>query len=68
MCHHTQVVDAMQHGDMITAQDTLERLAEQYPTDRMALRLLSINYLARGDYQRGVPTARRSLDAAPDDP
>jgi hypothetical protein len=34
----------------------------------MAMRVLSFNYIARGDYQSGATQARHSLDASPDDP
>ena len=65
---HLHTVDAMRWCDGAAALHHLEQLAEQYPMDRMAMRLLSLNYLARGDYQRGVMQARRSLNACPDDP
>jgi tetratricopeptide (TPR) repeat protein len=65
---HLQTVDAMRsrHGAM--ALQHLEEIADRYPADRMAMRVLSFNYLARGDYQRGVARARQSLTACPDDP
>jgi tetratricopeptide (TPR) repeat protein len=65
---HLHTVDAMRCCDGAAALHHLEQLAEQYPMDRMAMRLLSLNYLVRGDYQRGVMQARRSLNACPDDP
>jgi hypothetical protein len=37
-----QAVDAMQRCDGVAALQHLEHLAEHYPADRMALRLLSL--------------------------
>jgi tetratricopeptide (TPR) repeat protein len=65
---HIQTVDAMQRNDTEAALALLERIAEQYPHDRMAMRLLSFNYIARGDYLQGLAQARRGLAARPDDP
>ncbi len=65
---HVQIVDAMASHDRVVAVQKLEELAVQYPNDRMGLRVLSFNYIARGDYQSGLEQARRSLAACPDDP
>ncbi|MGQ4810208.1 hypothetical protein NKDENANG_03657 [Candidatus Entotheonellaceae bacterium PAL068K] len=65
---HLQIVDAMQGHDRAAALHHLEQLTEQYPTDRMGMRVLSFTYIARGDYQRGLEQARRSLAACPDNP
>ena len=63
---HLQTVDAMQSGNGAAALHHLEAIADRYPADRMAMRVLSFNYLARGDYQRGLTQARHSLAAFPD--
>ncbi len=60
---HIRIVDAMSRSAGTEVMAHLEQLADLCPSDRMGLRLLSINYLARGDYQQGVPRARRSLEA-----
>jgi tetratricopeptide (TPR) repeat protein len=65
---HLRSVEAMHACDQAAALHHLEQLAEQYPLDRMALRVLSFTYLARGEYHRGLTRARRSLEARPDDP
>jgi tetratricopeptide (TPR) repeat protein len=65
---HLQTVDAMRSHNGAMALQHLEAIADRYPADRMAMRVLSFNYLARGDYQRGVTRARHSLAACPDDP
>lgn len=65
---HLRIVDAMQGCNQTTAMQHLEQLTEHYPTDRMALRVLSFNYLARGEYSRGLARAQESLKARPDDP
>ena len=65
---HLQTIDAMRSRDGETALQHLEKIAERYPADRMAMRVLSFNYLARGEYQRGMLQAQHSLDAFPDDP
>jgi len=65
---HTQVVDAIhQHNNVATLQH-LEALVEAYPTDHVATQVLSFVYSARGDKQRSLTQARRSLAASPDDP
>jgi tetratricopeptide (TPR) repeat protein len=65
---HLQTVDAMRWCDVAATQQHLEQLVEQYPTDRMAMRILSFNYITRGEYQHGLTQAQRSLDVCPDDP
>jgi tetratricopeptide (TPR) repeat protein len=65
---HLQTVDAMQSRHAEAALQHLEDIAERYPGDRMGMRVLSFNYIARGDYQRGATQAQHSLDAFPDDP
>jgi tetratricopeptide (TPR) repeat protein len=65
---HIQAVDAMQRNDTEATLALLEQIAEQYPHDRMAMRLLSFNYIARGDYLQGLVQARRGLATRPDDP
>lgn len=65
---HLQTIDAMRWRDGAAAMHHLEEIAEHYPADRMAMRVLGFNYIARGDYQCGVTRARHSLAACPDDP
>ena len=65
---HVRAVDAMDAGDSATAYATLERIAAEYPTDRLAVRVVGLNAIAQGNYRGGIDIARRSLAAAPDDP
>ena len=65
---HTQVVDAIRQQDNATTLERLEVLVEAYPTDHVATQVLSFVYSARGDKQRSLTQARRSLAASPDDP
>jgi tetratricopeptide (TPR) repeat protein len=65
---HVQAVDAMRRGDSATGYRMLERIAADYPTDRLAVRLVGLNCITQGDYRRGIDIARRSLDASPDEP
>lgn len=65
---HLQTIDALHARNGAAALQHLETITERYPGDRMAMRVLSFNYLARGDYQHGLTRARHSLDAFPDDP
>lgn len=65
---HVQIVDAMQKGDRETAQALLERASEDYPLDRLMVRSVGLNCIARGDYEGGISIARHSLDADPDEP
>jgi tetratricopeptide (TPR) repeat protein len=64
---HVQAVDAMHRGEQVMADEILDQLGAQYPTDRMAVRLLGFISIARGDYLRGLEIANQSLDACPDD-
>jgi tetratricopeptide (TPR) repeat protein len=64
---HLHTVDAMHRSAGAEVLDSLEHIVEQYPTDRMALRLLSILCIAQGTYAKGLARARRSYEAAPDD-
>jgi tetratricopeptide (TPR) repeat protein len=64
---HIRTVDAMHRSAGAEVLDYLEQIVEQYPTDRMALRLFSILCLAQGTYAKGLMRARRSYEAAPDD-
>lgn len=65
---HLHIVDAMKSHDRAATMHHLEALADHYPNDRMGLRVLSFNFIARGDYQGGLEQARRSLAACPNDP
>jgi tetratricopeptide (TPR) repeat protein len=64
---HVQAVDAMHRGQPLVADELLERIGAQYPTDRIAIRLLGFISIARGDYLGGLAIATRSLEACPDD-
>jgi tetratricopeptide (TPR) repeat protein len=64
---HVQAVDAMHRGEPLVADAILDRIGAQYPTDRMAVRLLGFICIARGDYLAGLEIANRSVDACPDD-
>jgi tetratricopeptide (TPR) repeat protein len=64
---HVQAVDAMHRGEQIVADEILDYIGEQYPTDRLAVRLLGFISIARGDYLGGLKIANRSLEACPDD-
>ena len=65
---HVQVVDAMQRGDSATGYRLLERITAEYPTDRIAVRILGLNCITQGNYRGGVDLARRSHEASPDEP
>ena len=65
---HVEAVDAMQHGDHTAAHGILDDVAARYPTDRMAVRLVGLHCITRGDYRGGIDLARRSLQACPDEP
>ena len=65
---HVRAVDALRRGDSANAYQVLERIAAEYPTDRMAVRLVGLNCITQGDYRRGIDLARRSLEASPDEP
>jgi tetratricopeptide (TPR) repeat protein len=64
---HVQAVDAMHRGEPLAADALLTQIGAQYPTDRLAVRLLGFICIARGDYLAGLEIANRSLDACPDD-
>lgn len=65
---HVQVVEALQRSQQGVAEALLEQIGAQYPTDRIAIRLLGFICIARGAYGEGLEIARRSVDACPDDP
>lgn len=65
---HVQTVDALQQGDRTKAQALLEDTSEHYPLDRLIVRSVGLNCIARGDYEGGIAIARRSLDADADEP
>ena len=65
---HVEAVDAMQRGDHAGAYRILDDVAARYPTDRMAVRLVGLHCITRGDYRGGIDLARRSLEACPDEP
>jgi tetratricopeptide (TPR) repeat protein len=65
---HVQVVDAMQRGDRERAHALLEEAADRYPLDRLIVRSVGLNCIARGHYEGGMGFARRSLDADPEEP
>ena len=65
---HVGVADAMQRGDQASAYDLLGRIAADYPTDRIAVRIVGLNYITQGNYRGGIDIARRSLDADPGEP
>ncbi len=62
---HVAAVDAMQRGDQAAANETLRRLAAEYPRDRIAVRLAGLHCITQGDYRGGIDIARRSLEADP---
>jgi tetratricopeptide (TPR) repeat protein len=62
---HMEAVAAMQGGDPITAHERLGRAAARDPRDRVAVRLVGLNCITRGDYRGGIDIARRSLAADP---
>ncbi len=65
---HVRAVDAMQRGDQATAYEVLGQIAAAYPTDRMAVRMVGLNYITQGNYRGGIDLARRSLEANPGEP
>jgi tetratricopeptide (TPR) repeat protein len=65
---HVHAVDAMQRGDSASAYQVLERIAAEYPTDRIAVRLVGLNCITQGNYRGGIDLARLSLEASPDEP
>jgi tetratricopeptide (TPR) repeat protein len=65
---HVRAVDAMQRGESATAYDLLGEITAQYPTDRLAVRILGLNCVTQGNCRGGIDIARRSLEADPGDP
>ena len=65
---HVEVVDAMERGERERAHALLEQASQRYPTDRLMVRSVGLNCIARGDYEGGIAIARRSMDADPDEP
>jgi tetratricopeptide (TPR) repeat protein len=65
---HVQIVDALQKGEREQAQALLDRGSKDYPRDRLLVRSVGLNCIVRGDYEGGIPIARRSLDADPEEP
>ena len=65
---HVRAVDAMQRGEQATAYDLLGKIAAEYPTDRMAVRIVGLNCITQGNYRGGIDIARRSLEANPGEP
>jgi tetratricopeptide (TPR) repeat protein len=65
---HVRTVDALETGDREGAQGLLEEASHRYPVDRLMVRSVGLNCIARGDYEGGIGIARRSLDADPDEP
>jgi tetratricopeptide (TPR) repeat protein len=65
---HVQAVEAMQCGEPLEAYDILGEIAAAYPTDRVAVRIVGLNCITRGDYHGGIDLARRSLEALPGEP
>ncbi len=65
---HVRAVDAMQRGEQGAAYDALDQVAAQYPTDRVAVRIVGLNCITQGNYRGGIDIARRSLEADPGEP
>jgi tetratricopeptide (TPR) repeat protein len=65
---HVRAVDALETGDREGAQALLEEASRRYPVDRLMVRSVGLNCIARGDYEGGIGIARRSLEADPDEP
>jgi tetratricopeptide (TPR) repeat protein len=65
---HVRAADAVQRGDHATAYDVLGQIAAAHPTDRMAVRIVGLNYITQGHYRGGIDLARRSLEADPGEP
>ena len=65
---HLQAVESMGRGDHAGAYDVLGRIAERYPTDRMAVRIIGLNCITQGNYRGGIDIARSSLEASPGEP
>src|SRR5262245_22642892 len=65
---HVEAVASMKRGDQIAAYETLGQIAARHPTDRVAVRIVGLNYITQGHYSGGIDIARRSLDADPGEP
>ena len=65
---HVQAVDAMQRGEQATAYEILGKIAAEYPTDRIAVRIVGLNCITQGNYRGGIDLARQSLEAMPGEP
>jgi len=65
---HVRAVDAMQRGEPLKAYEILEDVAAEYPTDRIAVRIVGLNCITQGNYRGGIDLARRSLAASPGEP
>jgi tetratricopeptide (TPR) repeat protein len=65
---HIRAVDSMGRGDHAATYDVLGQIAAQYPTDRIAVRIIGLNCITQGNYRGGIDIARRSLEASPDEP
>jgi tetratricopeptide (TPR) repeat protein len=65
---HLRAADALQRGDHATTYEFLGQIAARYPTDRIAVRVIGLNYITQGDYRGGIDLARRSLEASPEEP
>jgi tetratricopeptide (TPR) repeat protein len=65
---HVEVVDALRHGDVPAGYRGLEAIAAEHPTDRIAVRIVGLNCITRGNYRAGIDLARRSLAARPEEP
>jgi tetratricopeptide (TPR) repeat protein len=65
---HVAAVAAFQRGEPLVAYDLLGQAAASHPTDRMAVRLVGLNCITRGNYRGGIDIARRSVEADPGEP
>lgn len=65
---HVQAVDAMQRGEQLAAYEVLGQIAAEYPTDRIAVRIVGLHCITQGNYRGGIDLARRSLEALPGEP
>jgi tetratricopeptide (TPR) repeat protein len=65
---HVGAMEALQRGDHAATYDVLGQIASRYPLDRIAVRVVGLNCITRGDYRGGIDIARRSLEASPDEP
>jgi tetratricopeptide (TPR) repeat protein len=65
---HVRAVDSLGRGDHAATYDVLGQITAQYPTDRIAVRIIGLNCITQGNYRGGIDIARRSLEASPDEP